>query len=114
MVPNVWENFCPVLEGNACANVICWLHRKSNGKRGLSNILKAAFGGVDKMFLDKNFPNNIRAPRMAVEEILRPVLVDYVLATFDDLMICMGSLAAKSCASKLWLNGLVWSIFSAL
>ena len=114
MVLNVWKNFCPVLGGNACSNVICWLHRKSNGKGGLSLILKAAFGGVDKMLLGKNFPNNIRAQRMAVEEILRPVLLDFVLATFDDLMICMESLASKSCAAKLWLNGLVWPIFLAL
>ena len=53
---------------------------------GLSNILKADFGGVDKILLGKNFPNNIRAVRMAVEEILKPVLLDCVLPTFDDLM----------------------------
>ena len=41
---------------------------------GLSNIFKAAFGGVDKILLGKNFPNNIRALRMVVEEILRLVL----------------------------------------
>ena len=81
---------------------------------GLSNILKAAFGGVDKMLLGKNFPNNIRALRMFIVEILRPVLLDCVVPTFNDLMSYLEGLASKSRTAKPWLDGLVWSIFIAL
>ena len=59
---------------------------------GLSNILKAAFGGAGKMFLGNNFPNTIRALRMPVKEILKPVLLDCVLQTFDDLVNFLESL----------------------
>ena len=69
---------------------------------GLSNILKAALGVVDKMLLSKNFSNKIRALRMVVEETVRPVLLDCVLSTFDDLMSYLEGRASKS--SKLWLE----------
>ena len=45
---------------------------------------------------------------MAVEEILRLVLLDCVLPTLDDLMSYPEGLASKSCTDKLWLNGLAW------
>ena len=69
---------------------------------GLSNILKAAFGGVDKMLLGTNFPNNIRDLRTVVEEVLRPILLDCVLPTFDDLMSYLEGLASKRRTTKLW------------
>ena len=60
------------------------------------------------MLLCQNFPNNIRALRMAVEEILRLVLLDCVLPTLDDLMSYPEGLTSKSCTDKLWLDGLAW------
>ena len=69
---------------------------------GLSNILKAAFGSVDKMLLGTNFPNNIRDLRTVVEEVLRPILLDCVLPTFDDLMSYLEGLASKRRTTKLW------------
>ena len=40
---------------------------------GLVEIMKAAFGRVEKMLLGKKyFPQNVRALRMVVEELLRP------------------------------------------
>ena len=84
------------------------------GNTGLSNILKTAFGGVDKILLGKNFSNNIRSLRMAVEEILRLVLLNSVLTTFDDLMSYLEGLASKNRTTKLSLDGIVWPIFIAL
>ena len=78
---------------------------------GLSNILKATFIG---MLLGKNFPNNIRALRMAVKEILRPVLFDCILPTFDDLMSYLEGVASKNCTAKLQLDELVWQRLIAL
>ena len=66
------------------------------------------------MLLGKNFPNNSRALRIVVEEIVRPVLLDCVLPTFDDLMSYLEGLAFKSRTAKLWLDGLVLPIFIAL
>ena len=36
---------------------------------GLDEILKSAFGSVEKMLSGKNFPQNVRALRMVVEEL---------------------------------------------
>ena len=112
--PNTWGNFYLVLGGMhlLMSFVGCIGNLMENTR--LSNILKAAFGGVDKMLMGKNCPNNIRALRMAVEEILRPVLLDCVLSPFDDLMSYLEGLASKSRLAKLWLHGLVWPIFIAL
>ena len=80
---------------------------------GLSDILKAPFRGDEKMLLSKNFSNNIRALRMAVEEIKRLVFLDCVLPTFVDLMSYFEDLAYKIRTGKLWLDALVWPIFIA-
>ena len=71
---------------------------------GLSNILNAAFGDVHKMLLGKYFLHNIRALCMAIDEIIRPVLLDCVLLILNDLMSYMEGLASKSCTAKLWLD----------
>ena len=41
---------------------------------GPSGQLKSAFGGVEKMLSGKNFPQNTRALRVCVEEILQSIL----------------------------------------
>ena len=81
---------------------------------GLSNILKATFGGVDEMFLGKTFPNKIGFLRMVAEEMLRPVLLDCVQPTFEDPMSYLEGLASKSRPAKLRLDGRVWLIFIIL
>ena len=43
---------------------------------GLDLIPKSAFGSVEKMLNEKNFPQNVRALRMVVEELLLPYLKD--------------------------------------
>ena len=112
--PNVWENFYPVLGRMHLLIPFVSCIRNLMENTGLSNILKAAFGGVDKMLLSKNFPNNIRTLCMFVEEILRPVLFNCVVPTFNDLMSYLEGLASKSRTAKPWLDGLVWLIFIAL
>ena len=45
---------------------------------GLDEIMKAAFAGVDKMLLgSKYFPQNVRALRIVVEELLRPYILEF-------------------------------------
>ena len=85
-----------------------------NENTGLSNILKAAFGGVDEMLLGKTFPNKIGFLHMVADEMLRPVLFDCVQQTFEDPMCYLEGLASKSRPVKLRLDGLVWPIFIVL
>ena len=112
--PKLWENFYPDLGGMHLLMSFVGCIGNLMGNTGLSNILKTAFGGVDKILLGKHFSNNIRSLRMAVEEILRLVLLNSVLPTFDDLMSYLEGLASKNRTAKLSLDGIVWPIFIAL
>ena len=51
---------------------------------GLEELMKAAFGGVTKMLTGKNFPQNTRALRIVVEQVLHQILC--VVNTFGELM----------------------------
>ena len=66
------EKLLSNFRGNPCS-VGCIGNLMEN--TGLPNILKAAFGGVDNILLSKDFSNDRRALPMAVEDILRPVLL---------------------------------------
>ena len=112
--PKLWKNFYPVLEGMHLLMSFIGCIGNLMGNTGLSNILKTSFGAVDKILLGKEFSNNIRSLRMAVKEILRLVLLNSVLTTFDDLMSYLEGLAFKNRTAKLSLDGIVWPIFIAL
>ena len=48
---------------------------KLNANTGLQEILQSAFACVEKMLMgNKYFPQNVRALRMVVEELLRPYI----------------------------------------
>ena len=82
---------------------------------GLEDVMKAAFGGVTKMLSGKNFPQNVRALRMVVEEIVRGLLTDTETVTcFTDLMDVLEERAAHSRTTKLWLDNLVKPVFIML
>ena len=51
---------------------------------GLEEVMKAAFGGVNRMLLGKNFSQNTRALRMVVEERLHGI-VQHVIS-YDELI----------------------------
>ena len=72
---------------------------------GLEKIMKAAFGGVPKMLTGKNFPQNTRALRIVVEEVLCPLLCK--VDTFDKLMQELRMRATGSKTAKYWLENLV-------
>ena len=60
--------------------------------------MKAAFGGVTKMLTGKNFPQNTRALRIVVEQILHQILC--VVNTLDELMQKLKARASKSTTAK--------------
>ena len=55
------------------------------GDSGIVEVLSVAFGGVLKMLNGKRFPENIRALRMLVEELLRPLFEKNEPNSMDDL-----------------------------
>ena len=67
---------------------------------GLEDILKSGFGG-----LQKKFPQNVRALRLVMEEVLSKVLEKS--NTHDDLIISLEVLAEQSKTTKLWLDCLI-------
>jgi hypothetical protein len=52
---------------------------------GLQEVLDSTFGGLLKMLNGKKFPENVRALRIVVEEVLRPVFQKETLTCMDDL-----------------------------
>ncbi|KAG1656584.1 hypothetical protein GQR58_023837 [Nymphon striatum] len=52
---------------------------------GIVDVLSAAFGGVLKMLTGKKYPQNVRALRMLVEELLRPIFDNNELETMSGL-----------------------------
>ena len=80
---------------------------------GLADIMKAGFAGVDKMLKGhKYFPQNSRALRMVVEELLRPYIVN--MDDADELDEFLEKLSKDSRSSKLWIDNLIKPYFIIL
>ena len=73
---------------------------------GLQEILKSAFAGVDKMLTGtKYFPQNTKALRMVVEELLRPHVEE--LTHSDDLYQFLDGVSQRSKTAKVWIKNLI-------
>ena len=73
---------------------------------GLEDVMKSAFAGVEKMLLgSKYFPQNFRALRMVVEELLRPYMQS--LNTSEELESFLDRKASESKTGKLWVENLI-------
>ena len=72
---------------------------------GLSEILKSAFAGVEKMLLGKKVPMNVRALRLLMSEILRGHIND--IFCFNDLISYFENASSKSITSKHWVENLI-------
>ena len=79
------------------------------GNTGLSEIMQTASGGVPKMLTGKKFPQNMRAMRMVVEELLSSIMV--TSEDYDQLMSILNDKANKSRAAKLWTDNLIKPVF---
>ena len=69
---------------------------------GLSKVMECAFGGVAHMLNGKRFPQNFRALRMVVEELLRNMVQE--IDDPNDLMSTLQDKAAESKTTKLWVD----------
>ena len=64
--------------------------------------MECAFGGVANMLTGKKFPQNYRALRLVMEELLRQVLQE--TGDRNELIIILEARACESRTTKVWLN----------
>ena len=72
---------------------------------GLEEVMKAAFGGAMKMLTGKNFPQNTRALRIVVDQVLHEILCE--VNTVDELMQELNARASRSKTVKHWVENLI-------
>ena len=81
---------------------------------GLEGIMQSTFAGVPKLPSGKKFPQNIRALRMVVEELLRPPFAKTDLQTMVQLKSHLHQYCTKSMTSKMWVDCLIPPMFIVL
>lgn len=81
---------------------------------GMVEVLSSAFGGVLKMFTGKKFPENVRALRMLVEELLKPIFDNHNLECMADLTELLDATAARNRTAKLWINCLIYPVLTIM
>ena len=69
---------------------------------GLSDILKSAFGGTEKMLSGKKYPQNVRAFRLLTEELRRNYVAH--LDTYNGLDHFPAHVGKQSKTAKLWVD----------
>ena len=72
------------------------------GNSGLEEVLKAALGGVTRMMIGKNFPQNTRALLMVAEELFQPIISR--AESHEDLVSILEKEATKSRTAKVWVD----------
>ena len=81
---------------------------------GIQEILSTGFGNVLKMTTGKKYTQNVRAFRMLVEELLRPIFAKNHRECVDDLQEALDAIATQIRTSKLWVDCLIKPIFTIL
>jgi len=77
---------------------------------GLAEVMNEAFSGVAKMLSGKKFPQNVRALRIVAEELLRRIVQDNNMASYDELILCLDDVASSRTA-KLWVDVVIKPVF---
>ena len=78
---------------------------------GQVEVMNAGFSGVAKMLNGKKFPQNVRALRIIVEELLRKIIQDSKVASYDEIMWHLDDISGNNRAAKLWVNIVIKSVF---
>ena len=76
---------------------------------GLEEILNSSFGGVPNMFAGNRFPQNFRALRIVVKELLRGILSK--VDTYESMMEVLETNTSQSKTTPWWVENLVKPIF---
>ena len=69
---------------------------------GLKEVMESEFGGVTKLLSGKNFPQNVRALRLVVEELLRSISEQS--ESYDEMLSILEERARVSRTAKLWVD----------
>ena len=78
---------------------------------GLYEIMESTFGRVSKMLNGKKFPQNMRALRLVVEELLRPLFDTEDLNSYRDFETVLDDVARESRSAKVWVDCLIRAVF---
>lgn len=81
---------------------------------GIVEVLSEAFGGVLKMLTGKKYPNNVRALRMLVEELIRPLFQTRNMICMAELQQALDDTASHSRTAKMWVNCLIKPVFTIM
>ena len=104
--PSYFNLVVPVLGGmHMLMNFIHAISIIMSGS-GLKEILASSFESVDKMLSGKKYPQNFRAMRMLVEELLECVVQDEQVSSFSDLTRLLDDRASQS-RTCLWTNNVI-------
>ena len=105
--PSYFKLVVPVLGGmHMLMNFIHAISIIMSGS-GLKEILASSFESVDKMLSGKKYPQNFRAMRMLVEELLECVVQDEQVSSFSDLTRLLDDRASQSRTTRLWTNNVI-------
>jgi len=77
----------------------------------MSEVLGEVFGGVQKMLSGKKFPQNVRALRVLVEEVLRCIIEGHQFRGMEDLMGFLEERSQQSKTVKLWVDVVIKPMF---
>ena len=81
------------------------------GEKGLAEVMNTGFSGIAKMLNGKKFPQNVRVLCIIVEELLRKIIQDSKVASYDELMLHLNDISGNSRTAKLWVNIVIKSVF---
>ena len=65
---------------------------------------------LQKMLNGKKFPQNVRALRIIVEELLRIIIQDSKVGSYDELMLLLEDISGNSKTAKLWVYIVIKSV----
>ena len=105
--PDVFQNFIPRLGGMHYLMSFIGCVGTMVAKSGLLEILQLAFASVPLMLRGKKFPQNMRALRMVAEEVLRDVLLNEDVHSFEDMISFIDTRAKESRTARLWVDSLI-------
>ena len=107
--PVRWKHFYPRIGGMHWLMSFVGAVGKLMKNSGLDLLMKTAFAGVEKMLVGKKFPQHVRALRIVVIELLRP-LID-VNTCQDDFTATLQELSNKSKLAEHWIQNLIYPVF---
>ena len=85
---------------HALSYVIHWVYWDTYGR-------KWPIASVPLMLWGKKFPQNMRALRMVAEEVLRDVLLNVDVHSFEDMISLIDTRAKENGTTSLWVDSLI-------